>query len=106
MNLAIIKVYWKKLRDLSPEALWVLVGQGGTAVAGLFGVKVLTNVLGPNEFGMLALANTIVALISTNFLFGPLGQGFLRFWSISREKGDLGAFYAVSNRYGLYAWVG
>jgi O-antigen/teichoic acid export membrane protein len=92
----------KKIFKLSPEALWVLVGQAGTSVAGLFGVKVLTNVLGPGEFGMLALANTIVALISTNFLFGPLGQGLMRNWSISQERGELRTFYAVSNRYGLY----
>lgn len=100
---ALIKTFWQKLLNWSPEPLWVFVGQAGTAVAGLFGVKVLTNVLGPGEFGMLALANTIVALISTNFLFGPLGQGLMRIWSISRNGGSLGTFYHVSKRYGLYA---
>jgi O-antigen/teichoic acid export membrane protein len=90
-------------RTLGPEAFWVFTGQIGTAVAGLFGVKVLTNALGPGEFGKLALANTAVALISTNILFGPLGQGLTRFWSISREQGNLSAFYLVSNRYGRHA---
>ena len=58
----------------------------------------LTNVLGPGEFGKLSLANTIVALISTNFLFGPLGQGLMRFWAISKSQGNLKGFYAVSNQ--------
>lgn len=96
-------VPWQKTFQLGPEALWVFVGLIGTAVAGLFSVKVLTNILGPGEFGKLALANTAVVLISTNFLFGPLGQGLMRFWSISRDRGDLGAFYVISNRYGQYA---
>ena len=95
-------ISWQRVLNVTPEALWVFVGNAGTAVAGLFGVKVLSNVLGPGEFGMLALANTVVALISINFLFGPLGQGLMRIWSISREQGDLGAFYAVSSRYGRY----
>lgn len=97
------KMFREKLWNLSPEVLWVFVGQAGTAIAGLLGVKMLTNVLGPGEFGMLALANTVVALISTNILFGPLGQGLMRNWSISRERGDMWAFYSVSSRYGRYA---
>ncbi len=78
------------------------MGQVGTGIAGLVGVKVLTNVLGPSEFGRLALANSVVMLISTNFLFGPLGQGLMRFWSICRDRGELGAFYVVSNRCARY----
>jgi len=58
--------------------LWVFAEQVGTVIAGLFGVKLLTNILGPSEFGMFILANTVVLLISVNFLFGPLGQGLLR----------------------------
>jgi O-antigen/teichoic acid export membrane protein len=98
-------MFWKKLLNSSPEVVWVFMGRVGTAVAGLLGIKILTNILGPGEFGMLALANTVVALISTNILFGPLGQGLMRAWSISRERGDLRSFYSVSNRYGQYSVV-
>ena len=70
----------------------MFMGQIGTGIAGLVGVKVLTNVLGPSEFGRLALANSIVMLISTIFLFGPLSQGLMRFWSICRDRGELEAF--------------
>ena len=86
------------LKRVSKEATWIIIGQAGTAIAGLFGVKLLTNVLSPGEFGKVALANTIVALVSTNFLFGPLGQGMMRFWAIAKDRASLSEFYAVSNQ--------
>ena len=91
---------FKKLNSkrLQKEVAWVVIGQAATAVAGLFGIKLLTNVLGPGEFGKLSLATTIVALISTNFLFGPLGQGLMRFGAISKSQGNLKGFYAVSKQ--------
>ena len=73
--------------------MWVFAEQVGTAIAGLFGFKLLTNILGPSEFGIFILANTVVVLISVNFLFGPLGLGLMRVWSISQACGDLGTFY-------------
>ncbi len=82
--------------------MWVFAEQMGTAIAGLFGVKLLTNILGPSEFGIFILANTVVVLISVNFLFGPLGQGLMRVWSISQGRGDLGTFYAVSRMFEKY----
>jgi len=97
-----MNIPWSKLFKLTPEAAWVFVGQAGTAVAGLAGIKLLTHVLAPSEFGRLALANTIVALIGTN-IFGPLGQGLIRFWAISKDRGNLDVFYSVSNRYARFA---
>jgi len=85
-------------RRIQKEAAWIIIGQAGTAVAGILGIKLLTNVLTPVEFGKLALANTLIALISTNFLFGPFGAGIMRFWAISKSKGNLKGFYAVSKQ--------
>lgn len=85
-------------RHIQKEAAWIIIGQAGTAVAGILGIKFLTNVLGPAEFGKLAIANTLVALISTNFLFGPFSVGIMRFWAISKSKGSLKGFYAVSKQ--------
>ena len=67
-------VFSVSLRKTWREAFWVFVGQAGTAIGGLIGVKLLTHVLIPAEYGKLALANTIVAFIGAN-LFGPFGQG-------------------------------
>jgi O-antigen/teichoic acid export membrane protein len=96
-------LYSNVIKINDKEFLWVFVGHAGTAVLGIFGVKVLTNILGPSQFGILSLANTIVALISTNILFGPLGQGIYRFWSISKNNGQLESFYTVTNQYRRYA---
>lgn len=85
--------------------MWIFAEQVGTAIAGLFGVKLLTNILGPSEFGIFILANTVVVLVSVNFLFGPLGLGLMRFWSISQSRGDLGAFYAVSRMLEKYVII-
>ena len=92
----------EKLLKISREGLWVFVGQAGMAAAGLIGVKILTHVLNPAEYGRLAIANTLVALIGVN-LFGPLGQGFMRYWAISKAKGELGEFYYISNQYAKYS---
>jgi len=89
---------FKKINSkrLQKEVTWIVIGQAGTAIAGILGIKLLTNVLSPADFGKFSLANTIVVLISTNFLFGPLGQGLMRFWAISKSRGNLKGFYAVS----------
>jgi len=93
--------YWHRIFRLRSEALWVFIGQFGIAMGVLFGVKILTQVLDPLEFGRLALANTVVLLIGTN-LFGPLGQGLMRFWSISQERGQGEEFVITSNRYARF----
>lgn len=87
----------KKILRVTPEALWVFVNHIGMAIAGLAGVKLLTNLLSPEEYGRLAIANTIIMLISINF-FIPIGQGLMRFWAISKERDDLSAFYYVSRK--------
>ena len=89
------------LRKAWHEAFWVFVGQAGTAIGGLIGVKLLTHVLIPAEYGKLALANTIVALIGIN-LFGPFANGLMRFWGIARANKSLGNFYTISNYYARY----
>ena len=93
--------HWNRIFRLRYEALWVFIGQFGIAMGVLFGVKILTQVLNPLEFGRLALANTVVLLIGTN-LFGPLGQGFMRFWSISQERNQVEEFAFTSNRYARF----
>ena len=90
-----------RILKLTPEASWVFTEQAGVTIAAFVGIKLLTHVLEPSEFGRLALANTIVMLIGTSF-FGPLGQGLLRFWAISRERGELHTFYCVCNRFATY----
>lgn len=83
---------------LGAEAFWVLGGQIGVAVGGIIGIKVLTHLLSPHEFGKLSIANTIILLIGIN-LFGPMGQGLLRFWSIAQDRQDLGDYVRISKKF-------
>ena len=99
MNLVLVnRLVWNRIVRLRCEALWVFVGQTGVALGSLFGVKILTHVLSPLEYGRLALANTVVILVGTS-LFGPLAQGLMRFWSISRDRGEIENFVVTSKRY-------
>ena len=88
----------RRLFRLRSEALWVFVGQTGNALGILLGMKVLTQVLDPFEFGRLSIANTVVLLIFIG-LFSPLGHGFTRFWSISHDRGQVEEFVFGANRY-------
>ena len=54
--------------------MWVFGGQVGVAVGGLIGIKILTHLLSPYEFGRLSIANIIILLISVN-VFGPHRPG-------------------------------
>jgi len=90
------RTVWTHALRWKYEAFWVFIGQFGIAAGVLLGVKLLTYVLDPVEFGRLTLANTIVLLIGVN-LFGPLGHGFMRFWSISRERNCVKEFLESAN---------
>lgn len=91
-----IKTFEKVFRFKS-EIIWIIVGQLGVMIAGVLGIKLLTQALPPTEFGRFALANTFILLISTN-LFGPVGQGLMRFWSIADERKELSDFSEVSKK--------
>ncbi|RLB90918.1 MAG: hypothetical protein DRH26_08795, partial [Deltaproteobacteria bacterium] len=54
---------------LKSELMWIILGQGGVMIGGVVGIKLLTHILAPHEFGRFALANTFILLIGTN-LFG------------------------------------
>lgn len=78
--------------------MWVFGGQVGVAVGGLIGIKILTHLLSPYEFGRLSIANIIILLISVN-VFGPIGQGLMRYWSISQNKEEFSDYITSSGKY-------
>ena len=88
----------RRIFDLKSEALWVVLGQLGTALGVVLGVKILTQVLDPAEYGRMALANTVVLLVGSN-IFGPIGQGFMRFWSICRDRAQDNEFLLITDRF-------
>ncbi len=77
------------------EAFWVLAGQFAAAIGGLLGIKILTAVLTPNDFGRFSIASTIIVLVGTN-IFGPLGQGLTRYWSLINDRNDFRQYCHVA----------
>jgi O-antigen/teichoic acid export membrane protein len=85
----------QRLRHLFKEGSWIVVGQAMVMIASLLGVRLLTGLLSPAEYGELALGLTIATLVNQTIL-GPLAQGVLRFYAPAIEKDDLGGYlYAV-----------
>lgn len=87
----------RTIRNYSYESFWVAFDQIGTAIASLLSIKIITSLLDPYEFGYIALANTIIFLLSSS-IYGPIGQSFMRFWSIAKERQELKSFYRLLNR--------
>ena len=87
-------------RRVGKEAAWVVVGQMVAMLGGIVGVKLLTVMLPQAEYGMVALGTTIVGL-ATVLVFGPLGQGLLRFWSTCRAEGRLPELYRLARNWGV-----
>jgi len=86
----------KQIKNYGYESFWVAFGQIGTAIGSFLSIKIITNILTPYEFGRLTLANTIVFLV-TSSVYGPIGQSFMRFWSISKEMHESNNFYYLVN---------
>lgn len=90
------------LQRLRGELAWVMAGQAMAFAGGLAAIKILTNMLDVETYGQFAVGLSFAGLISL-FVFGPLGQGVLRFFSICREQGSLQQYFEVLRR--LHAGV-
>lgn len=96
-----------QLRRLK-EAGWVLIGQMLAFVGGVIGIKLLTNLMPPEGYGELALGITIAGIVNM-FLFGPLAQVVVRYYSICREQGTLDAYSRILvglHRKAIYLVIG
>jgi O-antigen/teichoic acid export membrane protein len=79
-------------RRLGQEFFWVGLGQGAALIGGLFGVRLLTGVLNPVNYGELALGLTI-ATFSQQLILGPLTISFTRFFPYAWESGKLRIYF-------------
>lgn len=86
-----------KLAGVKGEFFWIIAGQAMALVSGLVGVKLLTNMMPQAAYGQLALGLSIVGLINM-FLFGPLGQVILRYYSVSGERGEHAVYSILLRR--------
>lgn len=85
----------ERIRRLSKEGFWVVLGQVMAMVGSLVSVRMLTELLDPASYGELALGMTLSTLVNQTVL-GPLSNGVTRFYAPAQEKGNLGGYlYAV-----------
>jgi O-antigen/teichoic acid export membrane protein len=88
-------MHLQKFRHILKEGSWILLGQAMVMIGSLVGIRFLTELLNPAEYGELALGMTI-ATLANQTIFGPLSQGVLRFYAPAIEQGDIaGYLYAV-----------
>jgi O-antigen/teichoic acid export membrane protein len=87
--------------------LWIEVatlgsGQIATVAGAIVGTRFLTRLLVPAAYGDLALALTVVALLSL-VGYGPIGNAVGRFYAVAHERGTLRCFFrATTMLYGQY----
>lgn len=99
-NSAIGKAY--KIRH---ELAWVIFGQGMAFIGGFLGIKLLTNLMSLESYGQLALGLTIAGVMNM-FLYGPLANSIMRFYSIAKEQNEFNSFfYAVKRIHWRYAGI-
>jgi O-antigen/teichoic acid export membrane protein len=100
-----LRVGWARVAQARGEILWVVLGQLLAFSGSFVGIKLLTNIMGPESYGRLALGMTIAGLLNL-FAYGPLRSAVLRFYSVYREKGQLNVYFCVIRKaHGLCAVI-
>ena len=86
----------KRISRLAREGGWIVIGQIATVLGALVLVRVLTEYLDPVQYGQLALALTVAALMN-QVVMGGVAAGIGRFYSISAEKHDVFGYLRASS---------
>lgn len=100
--LALAAIDPSRLRRLAKEGSWIVAGQIATVAGALVLVRVLTEYLGPEQYGELALGLTVAGLVN-QVVMGGIGAGIGRFYSIAAEKQDLGGYLRATGLLLAYA---
>lgn len=87
---------------LCREGAWVTLGQVAAVVGGLFGVRLLTEMMDPGAYGELALGMT-VATLTNQVVLGPLINGASRFYAPACEARNLKGYLTAVRRMVLSA---
>ena len=79
-----------------------MVGQAAALAGSLAGVRLLTELLNPVQYGELALGMSVATLVN-QVIMGPVGNGALRFYSIAHEQNDLSTYLQVVLKLALWS---
>ncbi|MBI3526323.1 MAG: oligosaccharide flippase family protein [Betaproteobacteria bacterium] len=71
------------------ELLWVVTGQLLTLLLGMVTLKLLTTLLGPQDYGRFALGLTLAGTLNL-FIYGPMGHAVARYFHICSSRGTSG----------------
>jgi|GEM_PF-1477239 len=79
------------------EFLWIVGGQCLVLLLGMLTLKLLTYLLGPEEYGRFALGLTIAGTLNL-FVYGPLGHAVTRYFHVCNSPGDFEELEHLSKR--------
>jgi O-antigen/teichoic acid export membrane protein len=82
----------ERVQRLSKEGFWILSGEVMVVLGSFLGVRLLTELVDPMEYGELALGMTLFTLVNQTIL-GPLSNGATRFYSPAYEQDELGPYF-------------
>lgn len=100
-----LNAFMGKAYKIRHELAWVIFGQGMAFIGGFVGIKLLTNFMSLESYGQLALGLTIAGVMNM-FLYGPIANSIMRFYSIAKEQNEFGSFfYAIKAVHWRYAGV-
>jgi O-antigen/teichoic acid export membrane protein len=74
------------------EMTWVVLGRSLSFIGVFLNMKLLTSLLGPAEYGKLAIGMTITGIISM-FAYGVFNNVLFRFYSIHVTQGTIYSFF-------------
>jgi len=76
---------------------WIVIGQILFGLGSLVGIKLITSLLNPGDYGMLALILTFTTLFQ-QIIFSPLQQSVMRFILPAKEESKLDEFLKIGRQ--------
>ncbi len=78
------------------------MGQGVAVLGALLGIRILSEMMPPSEYGLLALGMTL-ATVSSQVLFGPICAGMARFYVLAQEAREVRLYLKGVRKLVLFA---
>ncbi len=97
-------IVWQKGKNSSSELFWFTGGQVVILILGFFTVKIISRI-GTEDYGIYSLIITISYLLTAVY-YGPIQQGFTRFFSVYAEKNQVPLFTAMMIRFIIFSTLG
>jgi O-antigen/teichoic acid export membrane protein len=95
----------EKARRLAGEAFWVSFGMVLTMLAGFVGVRLLTEVMSPDEYGKLGLAMSISMALQYSLAMS-MNTSAARFYTVAKENRIFGWYWRLLAKTGIWIFMG